>query len=509
MLRRVFVHILAAGLGVAAAVADLPPSIQADLDELHAKLDRIERQIAGFSPELVEQSLAEAKGWIDEFALDAELFDDDPVLVALRERAADLQQRAAAAAKERMKRLESSKPDKSASRKLEELLKLDVDLENVSFKRDVAPLIAESCLGCHNANRASGDFDAGSYQTFMEHIEPGRPEESHILNLVSGRSQPRMPRGGGGFSPQALEIWAAWVKAGARFDGPSETAPISAYLVDADAKRREVIRSLSPGQLEELHALAAQRQLDLVQPQRPVYAYETPNFLVRTTLDERDAEYIAVLAEAVLESLLPRYKLPSEARPWPGRLGLIAFRDRYDYIAFARLVDGHAPEPSEFGHVRLRPEFQYVALGADAPGATLDQLVAQQTAAAFFRTLEQGKMPDWAVHGNARTESIRWDPASAPHVQEELRAAAALAAQGRTAANVWEAAIPWVEAAPIATSVFTYVDATSRAKAAALNRLLAAGRPAPQAVREALGVSPEQFQAGWSAWAVKRHGKNR
>jgi hypothetical protein len=343
----------------------------------------------------------------------------------------------------------------------------------------------------------------------MEHIEPGRPEESHILNLVSGRSQPRMPRGGGGFSPQAVEIWTAWVKAGARFDGPSETAPISSYLVDADAKRRDVIRSLSSGQLEELHALAAQRQMDLVQPQRPVHAYASPNFLVRTTLDERDAEYVAVLAEAVLEGLLPRYGIASGAPMWPGRLGLVVFRDRYDYIAFAKLVDGHAPAPSEFGHVRLRPEFQYVALGAEAPGATLDQLVAEHTAAAFFRTLEAGKMPDWAVYGNARAESIRWDPSSAPHVQDELRAAAALAAQGRTVANVWDAAIPWVEAVPIATSVFAYVHATSGPKSAALNRLLAAGRPADQAVREALGLSPEEFQGRWAEWAFKKYGKRR
>lgn len=493
------------------ASADLPKALQQDLDELNVKLDRIEKQIGGFSPKEVEQSLGEAKQWIDEFAVDAELLDDDPILVGLRKRLGGLSQRAATAAKEAMRAEEKKKaePAKSASQKLEELLKIDVDLKNVSFKRDVAPLIAESCLGCHNANRASGDFDASKFETFVEQIEPGKPEESHILKLVTGRAQPRMPRGGGGFSREAVDIWTAWVKAGAKFDGPAEDAAITTYLVDSDAKRREKIGALSVKELEGLHLLALEKQLDLVRPQRPLHAFETPNFLVRTTMEEPDAEYIAVLAEVVLEELGPRYKRSPSEPLWPGRMGITVFRDRYDYVAFAKQVDSYSPEDYEFGHVRLRPEHQYIAMTSQVAGASLDQLVAEQVAAAFFRTLGKGKMPEWAVYGNARVESVAWDPTGSANVKEELRTAGDLAAQGRTLGGMMDGKLPWVEAAPIATSFLSFASSTDRPKTAAFNLLLADGKAAGGAASEALRSSVEQLNSTWAAWAVKRQGKKR
>lgn len=495
--------------GIHALAAELPADLQDELDALHEKLVAVEKQIGKFSADKVEQSLAEAKDWIDEFAINAELFDDDPIVVALRMRLAELVDRASKAGKEAMKPAVPSPAAKTASQKLDELLKIEVNLKNVSFKRDVAPIIAESCLGCHNANRTSGDFNAGTFATFIEHVVPGNPDESHVLNLVTGKSQPRMPRGGGGFSKEAVDVWTAWVQQGAKFDGPSEDAAITSYLVDGDAQRREKIRGLSSFDLEELHALAAQRQIDLVAPQRPVHSFQTQNFLVHTTLDKADAEYVAVLGEAILEELGPRYSRGREEAVWPGRLGLVVFRDRYDYVAFAKQVDNYSPEDFEFGHSRFRPEHQYVGMTTQVANASLDQLVAEQVIAAFYRSLGQGKMPDWAVHGLSRAMSTDWDPAGAPSVREDLRRSAELASQGRTLADMAGGKLPWGETSALSVGFFAFLSSTKPKEWDAFVTLLANGASADQAAAKSLSSSLASLTHGWRDWLDKKHRRKR
>ena len=169
-----------------------------------------------------------------------------------------------------------------------------------------------------------------------------------------------------------------------------------------------------------------EQQLLVINPKLPVISKETPNFLVRTTLDERDAEYVSVLAEAILEDVGPRFGKEPGDIVWPGRLGLIVFRDRYDYVAFARQVDNYSPEETEFGHVRLRPEFSYVVMTTQDSGNSMDLLVAQQVLSAFFQSLGQGKMPAWAVYGVARSEGAVWDTRGAQAVKRELHQAAQL-----------------------------------------------------------------------------------
>lgn len=489
--------------------AELPADLQQDLDALHAKLDVIEKQIGKFSPDKIDQSLTEARVWIDEFALDAELFDDDPIVVALKKRLAELADHADEAKRQSMKASKPAPEVKSASQKLEELLKVEANLKDVSFKRDVAPIIAESCLGCHNASQTSGDFNASTFATFALHIVPGDPAESHILNLVTGKSQPRMPRGGGGFSKEAVDVWTAWVEQGAKFDGPSEEASITTYLVDGDAKRREKIQALTPVELEELHALAAQRQLDLVAPTRPLHSFETRNFLVHTTLGKKDAEYIAVLAEAILEDLAPRYSRGAEGPIWPGRLGLVVLQDRYDYIAFAKQIDNYSPEDFEFGHSRFRPEHQYVAMTTQVEQASLDQLVAEQVIAAFFRSLGEGKMADWAVHGLSRSMSMAWDPEEAKTVHRELQRAAELAAGGLALTDLAGGKLPWVEAAPLSVSFFAFLQATQPKDLAPFATLLAKGTSTNEAASKALGSSLDDRTDAWREWMSKRRFRNR
>lgn len=484
------------------APAPVPAALREDVDEIQEKFALIRGLIGKADQRDIRQSLDEASDWIDELAETGKLSADDPLLVQLR---SQLDELANASTPAPTKPTGPSRQEKKAkdAALLESLLKIDVDLAQVSFKRDVAPIIADHCLNCHNANRKAGDFNASTFALFAEQIVPGKPDDSHLLNLVTGKEQPRMPRGNAGFPREAVDIWTAWIKQGAKFDGPNPREPITSYLVDADAKRRERIAKLSPADLESLRRLAAEQKMDLVAPQKPVSRYESPHALVLTTRPQADAEYIAVLAEAILEELAPRF--PSSTELWPGRLAIFVFADRYDYVAFARQVDNYDPEDAEFGHFRSRPELAYVALTADVAGSTLDQTVPQQVLAAFYATIGKGKMPQWAIYGSARAESTSWDPDGAPSVRNELAAASRWMAQEKWSSSLFDDKLPWVDAAPLATSFFTYLHQQDRKRMAQLQQALADGTETSVALQRTLGVTGENLTGPWYAWIRRKY----
>ncbi len=183
------------------------------------------------------------------------------------------------------------------------------------------------------------------------------------------------------------------------------------------------------------------------------------------------------------------------------------FGDRYDYVAFAKSIDNYSPEDDEAGHVRLRPEFGYIAMTSEMKGKSLDLVVAEQVLSAFFRTLGSGKMPDWSVHGSAAIEAENWDPARAPSVRVELKKAASEMAEPGWKGSIFKGELPWVKTAPLATSLFAYLRAERKKDVIKLQKLLADGRPANEAIREVFGVKEEELRDAWYGWTIQKYGR--
>lgn len=485
--------------------AAIPASFQADRLQIDKQLAAIDADLKGglksSSPLNVSQRLRELELWIDELQVDADLSDTDPDLVALRQRLDRLRVEARAVQPLKAMKKESPSMDRDP---LSALNKPPVNLDQVSFKRDVAPIIANVCLGCHNKQRASGEFDASTYDSFVTMITPGDPGKSHLLDLVTGKAQPRMPRGGQTvFQKDWLDLWTAWIKKGAPFDGPSRSAQITTYLIDLESQRRDAIRRMSPSDLEKIHRDQSRRQLQIVAPKDPVATVETSNFLVFTTLNKDDAEYIGAIAEAVVEELGQHVGGSIKQPIWPGRLALFVFAKRHDYLAFAREVDHYSPEEVEFGHVRLPPEHQYIALQGEREGYNLDGMVAQLVAEAFFRQWSGGKLPTWLVYGMARVEGARLDP-KATAFKKEQQEAARLLSQHRTIEQVLEARVPWKEQAPLAASLANYLMAKDRVRAVAFLKRLSETNDPSRSIREVFGGNAAAIQAGWLESAVGR-----
>lgn len=99
--------------------------------------------------------------------------------------------------------------------------------KNVSYGRDVQPILAKNCSECHAPGKpgfqATG-FDTTTYQNLMKGgkfgalIKPGDAFTSAFNMLVEGRAHPsiRMPHEREKLPDQEIEILKIWVNEGAK-----------------------------------------------------------------------------------------------------------------------------------------------------------------------------------------------------------------------------------------------------------------------------------------------------
>ncbi|MBM3774955.1 MAG: hypothetical protein FJW37_07290, partial [Acidobacteria bacterium] len=92
------------------------------------------------------------------------------------------------------------------------------------FARDVAPILAANCAGCHAGNARMGSLDLDTHESLMRGgthgavIVPGKSEESRLYLMISGRLAPAMPLSGKSLAAGETDIIRRWIDAGAAGD---------------------------------------------------------------------------------------------------------------------------------------------------------------------------------------------------------------------------------------------------------------------------------------------------
>jgi len=86
----------------------------------------------------------------------------------------------------------------------------------VSFTRQVAPLLVNSCGGCHVSGRR-GNFQMASYEALIRSgmVQKGAGNASRLVEVILSGD---MPRGGGRVSPDEVGMLMAWIDSGAICD---------------------------------------------------------------------------------------------------------------------------------------------------------------------------------------------------------------------------------------------------------------------------------------------------
>ncbi len=95
----------------------------------------------------------------------------------------------------------------------------------VSFINDVAPILKENCFACHDAKKRKGKLDMTTYEglrkggTKDDPITPGKPEDSLIYDLITGKDNRMPPKETGDPLPAAkAAVIAQWIREGAKLD---------------------------------------------------------------------------------------------------------------------------------------------------------------------------------------------------------------------------------------------------------------------------------------------------
>lgn len=82
---------------------------------------------------------------------------------------------------------------------------------DVSYGRDVAPVLRERCVACHSAARAAAGVRLDGYDETVAHVVIGSPEQSRLIRVLQRRPDPSHQ-----LEPAKLELLQRWIKEGAK-----------------------------------------------------------------------------------------------------------------------------------------------------------------------------------------------------------------------------------------------------------------------------------------------------
>jgi hypothetical protein len=141
------------------------------------------------------------------------------------------------------------------------------------YTKDIAPLLATYCNGCHNGADREGKLSLEKYDELLKGgaggvvVVPGQPSLSRLLLLVEAREQPVMPPEGNE-APKSEEValLRRWIEAGAK--GPSGAAPDPTILVTPQVKltapARDALSAVAVSPTQPIAAIGAYREVRIV-----------------------------------------------------------------------------------------------------------------------------------------------------------------------------------------------------------------------------------------------------
>jgi hypothetical protein len=106
--------------------------------------------------------------------------------------------------------------------------------KEVSYFREVWPVIQRRCQGCHQPSVKQGNLDLTQYEGFRAGgksgaaFVPGDPDNSLVFALISGKREPRMPLGLPPLEEDQIKLFQGWIKSGAKDDTPEAVKQPSA-----------------------------------------------------------------------------------------------------------------------------------------------------------------------------------------------------------------------------------------------------------------------------------------
>lgn len=115
----------------------------------------------------------------------------------------------------------------------------------VSFARDLAPILADKCLTCHQEKKAKGHYRLDSYAMLIKAgdskdaaLTPGKPDASALYTrLVTHEEDDRMPQKDDPLPTAQIELFQRWIADGGKFDGSDPKLALTEIMVKKEAPK--------------------------------------------------------------------------------------------------------------------------------------------------------------------------------------------------------------------------------------------------------------------------------
>jgi dipeptidyl aminopeptidase/acylaminoacyl peptidase len=112
----------------------------------------------------------------------------------------------------------------------------------IDFKRDIAPILVQKCVTCHNPEKSKGGYQLHTFEALLKPGEskepslvPGMAKESKLFQLITAKdAEDRMPQKDDPLPASQVTLIEQWINKGAEFDGPSRTMPLAALIAPTD-----------------------------------------------------------------------------------------------------------------------------------------------------------------------------------------------------------------------------------------------------------------------------------
>jgi hypothetical protein len=280
--------------------------------------------------------------------------------------------------------------------------------ESTSFARDVAPVLAENCTGCHGDMNPRNNFSLTTFERLLRTgdngpvIAPAKGADSLLIKKLKGTGPgQRMPLQKDPLPDDVIAKIEKWIDEGAKFDGNDAKAAIS--LVAALYKAKNSTHD----QLKDDRKKVAEANWRLAMADSTAERTETDDLYVIGNVGTNEIQQIATTGQALVPKIAEIFKAPTDEPFIKGRMTVFVFARTYDYSEIGRMVERRDLPPTSRGHFNYTVIDAYGAFPVPRSDYGVDGVLAQQMGACYVASLGRGSVPNWFAEGCGRVAASR------------------------------------------------------------------------------------------------------
>jgi WD40 repeat protein len=146
----------------------------------------------------------------------------------------------------------------------------------VSYEKEIEPILAAKCAGCHSGKARRGKYDLGTYPALMKGgktgtaVVPGKAADSLLVQLAGRTKDPVMPPGKKNvpLTPEELAVIKLWIDQGAKGPAPGMIKPKAAVKLGSLPAGVHPVRALAINPDKSILAVGRGNQVQLFEPTR-------------------------------------------------------------------------------------------------------------------------------------------------------------------------------------------------------------------------------------------------